>query len=254
MTAATGDTTTDTNPTTASSTNTQHRHHINTTTIHDLSDDEVGISLALLGGNGHFRYHGIACKMFLTASEKNPGFKTITTGESVTSSVSCATKYFEDEGTGIKQLRFFWLNAARYGHLDVMEWAHEQGYSAVWTQRYDHDWWGSCRICQKAAEYGQLLALQWLRKNGCDWNDGTCYYAAGNGHLSCLQWARKNGCDWDYYTCEYAASNGHLSCLQWARENGCDWNQITCMSAAAHNGHLNILQWARENGSAARPW
>ena len=47
-------------------------------TLHDLSDGEV----ALLGGNGHFRYHGIACQIFLRDSELNPHFKKITTGES----------------------------------------------------------------------------------------------------------------------------------------------------------------------------
>mmetsp|Transcript_21574 Transcript_21574/g.31932 ORF Transcript_21574/g.31932 Transcript_21574/m.31932 type:complete len:121 (+) Transcript_21574:141-503(+) len=87
-------------------------------TLHDLSDGEV----ALLGGNGHFRYHGIACQIFLRDSELNPHFKKITTGESVTSSVSC-TKYFEDKGKGTRreQPLFFWVNVARYGRVDVKE-------------------------------------------------------------------------------------------------------------------------------------
>jgi len=54
-----------------------------------------------LCGNGHFRYGPLACKMFLRASELNLHFKKITTGESVTSSVSCAKKYFEDEGSAV---------------------------------------------------------------------------------------------------------------------------------------------------------
>ena len=37
--------------------------------------------------------------MLLRASELNKHFKKITTGESVTCSVSCAQKYFEDKGT-----------------------------------------------------------------------------------------------------------------------------------------------------------
>ena len=91
------------------------------TTIYDLNNDLVSESLALLGGVGHFRYGPLACKMFLKAAEDNKHFKKITTGESVTSSVSCARKYFEDEGTGYDQLEFFWFNAARYGRVDVME-------------------------------------------------------------------------------------------------------------------------------------
>jgi hypothetical protein len=244
------------------------------TTIHRLPDDLLRISFAFLLGNGHFRYHGIACKMLLKASEQQPGHRKITTAESVTYSIECAQKYFEDEGTGISQLRFFWYNASRYGRVEVMEWAHQQGYSAVWNQQCDP--WSSLgsRTCEKAAKYGQLYVLQWLRRygcawnsdtcsaaalighlpilqwlreNGCDWNEMTCCNAARYGHLTCLQWARENGCDWNSHTCAAAADNGHLTCLQWARENGCDWDRDTCIYAAA-NGHLSCLQWARENG------
>ena len=84
----------------------------NVTTIYDLHDDLLMTSHALLGV-GHFRYHGIACKIFLKASELNPGYKKFTTGESVTSSIECVQKYFEDEGTGKEQLQFFWFSAAK---------------------------------------------------------------------------------------------------------------------------------------------
>mmetsp|Transcript_11275 Transcript_11275/g.16903 ORF Transcript_11275/g.16903 Transcript_11275/m.16903 type:complete len:82 (+) Transcript_11275:257-502(+) len=45
--------------------------------------------------------------------------------ESATSSISCAQQYFEDAGTG----------EARYDRIDVMIWAHQQGYSQVWEGR-----------------------------------------------------------------------------------------------------------------------
>ena len=209
-----------------------------TTTIHQLGDEVIEISLALLGGNGHFRYGPLACKMFLRASELNPHFKKISSGESVTSSISCAKKYFQDkEGTDKEQLRFFWENAARYGRLDIMEWAHQQGFSHA----------SSACTCAKAAEYGQLQALQWLKENGCDWNCNTCLAAARNGHLAILQWARGNGCDWYSDIFCAAAEGGHLSILQWARENGCNRHSDTCR-AAAKGGHLSCLQWARDNG------
>jgi hypothetical protein len=46
-------------------------------------------------------------------------FKRIKTEESVTSSISCAQKYFEDAGTSDEELQFFWYNAARYGCVGV---------------------------------------------------------------------------------------------------------------------------------------
>ena len=119
-------------------------HHKNTTTtrttIHQLSDGVIEISLVLLGGHGHFRDMPLACKMFLSASELNPHFKKITTGESVISSISCAKKFFQNEGTDTKELEFFWYNAARYGRVEVMVWAYWKGYSAVWTQERNYDW------------------------------------------------------------------------------------------------------------------
>jgi len=221
------------------------------TTIHSLSEGVIGISLELLGGNGHFRYGPLACKIFLRASEFNPGFKKITTMESVTSSISCATKYFQDKGTDTKHLKYFWFNAARYGHVDVMEWARNQGYSDVRTQT--HDWRGSISsfTCAISAKSGQLQALQRLKENRCDWNELTCAAAAQGGHLSIIQWARENDCPWDKATCAAgAAGYGHLSILQWLRENGCPWDKEICR-VAAENGHLSCLQWARENGC---PW
>jgi len=49
-------------------------------------------------------------------------------------------KYFEEEGTEIKQLEFLWCSAARYSHVEVMQWAHEQGYSVIWNLQ--NDWGG----------------------------------------------------------------------------------------------------------------
>ena len=247
--------------------------------IHDLNDDILSISLALLGGNGHFRYGPLVCKTFLRASKEIPHFKMITTAESVTSSVSCVKKYFKDEGYGSQQLKFFWDNAIRYGRVDVMRWALQQRFTGgTITPETQDAYRGKTGACTKAADYGQTLTLQWLkdiglgtwnsytctvaalsghlgtlqwlRDNGCDWNSDTCTYAAMKGHLHILQWARLNRCDWDEKTCAAAAKHGHLHILQWARQNGCDWNENTC-ALAAKNGHLYILQWARQNGC---PW
>ena len=83
----------------------------------------------------------------------------MTTGESVTSSISCAKKYFEDEGIGKEQLKFFWYNSARYGRVGVMEWARQRGYSAVWMQQHDREGSIGFYICENAAQYGRLQAL-----------------------------------------------------------------------------------------------
>ena len=78
-------------------------------------------------------------------------------------------------------------------------------------------------MCLEAAENGHLECLKYAHKNGCNWNEYTCYYAAKNGHLECLKYLRQNGCPWGLDTCYYAARNNHLECLKYAHENGCPY-------------------------------
>jgi hypothetical protein len=126
-------------------------------------------------------------------------------------------------------------NAAKYGHLQVLQWA-----------RANHFYWDET-VCSRAAYRGDLEMLQWAHENGCPWGERTCSSMAGGGHLNILQWARENGCPWSSWTCSCAAAGGHLNILEWLRENGCPWDFETCNRAAA-GGHLNILKWAIANG------
>ena len=77
------------------------------------------------------------------------------------------------------------------------------------------------RFCWRMARIGNLELLQFLRENGCLWDDWTCWNAAGYGHLDCLKYAHEHGCPWDEKTCSEAAKNRRLECLQYAHENGC---------------------------------
>ena len=191
---------------------------------------------------------------FKVAYLANTSDEKVTTGESVTSSISRATKYFEDAGTGSEQLELFWYNGARYGRVDIMEWAHRQGYARVRNNAQFQWRWRDVgkQVCIRAAKYGQLASLQWLRQNNCCWDDDTAYAAAAGGHFPVLQLAIDNGCDcWDAGdTCSAAAAGGQLSILQWLIEIGYPWDEGTCCSAA-EGGHLSVLQWATENGC---PW
>ena len=63
--------------------------------------------------------------------------------------------------------------------------------------------------------------LQWLRENGCPWDEETCALAAEGGHLEVLQWMRANGCPWNWRTVEYARRYRHFELSNWAIANGC---------------------------------
>jgi len=217
------------------------------TNIYHLGEDLLRLSHAFLGV-GHFRYLGIACKMFLKASEHQTGFKKITTSESAFASIERIQKYFEDEGTGKEQMKFFWYSVVRYDSVGIMRWADQQGYHASVDEEGNTFCLSSeMGLCSKAAKFGHLHVLQWLRWRGCLWNSSTCNMAAEFGHLHILQWARENGCDWNERTCCDAVIGGHLHILQWLRENGCSWDESICYFAA-YGDHLHILQWARANG------
>eukprot|EP00588_Corethron_pennatum_P020942 CAMPEP_0194327760 /NCGR_PEP_ID=MMETSP0171-20130528/42339_1 /TAXON_ID=218684 /ORGANISM="Corethron pennatum, Strain L29A3" /LENGTH=155 /DNA_ID=CAMNT_0039087813 /DNA_START=178 /DNA_END=645 /DNA_ORIENTATION=+ len=56
-------------------------------------------------------------------------------------------------------------------------------------------------MCEVADLGEQLRVLEWLREQGCPWDEDTCWGAAQYGHLEILQWAREKGCPWDKMTC-----------------------------------------------------
>ena len=63
------------------------------------------------------------------------------------------------------------------------------------------------QVCQWAAWGGHLQVLQWAHQNDCPWNEKTCKEAASGGQLEALKWARENGCPWDEDTRELAAAH-----------------------------------------------
>ena len=251
------------------STQSQHASLINiyNKTIDDLPPEVLRLIFTSLG-SGYFRFIGgtshIFRELYLSTSV---GSDSTTTIENVVSSVSCVELYLQEAGTDVPRLRDILNAAASYGRLDILEWAHQRGYShacskatsacaakqgqlraLIWL--HDHGCALSSEVCINAAAGGHLNILQWARANEWQWNVDTCTYAAEGGHLHILQWARTNGCPWDRDTCSRAAACGHLNILQWARANECPWDRDTCFRAA-DGGHLHILQWARTNGC---PW
>jgi len=61
-----------------------------------------------------------------------------------------------------------------------------------------------------AARYGFLNCLKYAHENGCQWNENTCYVAAENGHLNCLKYAHENGCKWHKHLCMRRTTNKEI--------------------------------------------
>ena len=90
-------------------------------------------------------------------------------------------------------------------------------------------------VTQNAAKYGELECLKYAHENGCPWDEETCASAAEKGKLECLKYAHENGCPWDEDTCEFAAAKGDLECLKYACENGCPCDIRMCKVVAANS-------------------
>ena len=168
----------------------------------------------------------------------------------------------------IKPLHTTWpyIEAARYGHLDILQWLKSQGYE--WNQ------W----TLSEAAKHGHFEIVIYLYENGCQWNFGTLPYAAAGGHFEIILYLHEKGCPLDSWTfanavvngnleilhwlhdrncptdstaCEHAAKNGRLDILKWLRlEVNCPWNEGACIEAV-QNKHFEILKWLHDNGC---PW
>ena len=63
-----------------------------------------------------------------------------------------------------------------------------------WARQHGCPW--NENTCSDAARGGHLGVLQWARQNGCPWSEETASAAAYAGHLAVLQWAIRNGCPW----------------------------------------------------------
>jgi hypothetical protein len=149
-------------------------------------------------------------------------------------------------------------DAARHGHLHVLQWARE----GVWSPGPDAlsagimilvriPW--DAHTCSKAALGGQGRVIEWARAQtpACEWDSGTCAMAAFGGHLPLLQWLRQKDCPWDWLTCYHAAHAGSLECLSWAHVHNADWGDDRIVLAAAIGGHTECLRYARTNGCGA---
>ncbi len=141
----------------------------------------------------------------------------------------------------------FCANGAKYGKLDVIEWAFDNCYGlTVWVSYY-------------AAESKRLDILKWAHSNDCEMTAWVCYFAAKNNDLLMLQWARAKGCAWNKSMCTVAARKGHLEIIKWAIKNGCPYDKNACLEAVAtgrmESGFYNIsncyyqkmCKWINEN-------
>ena len=145
------------------------------------------------------------------------------------------TETFEVRGSAYKDDLRITVAAARFGHLQTLNFVHDVGCE-----------WNSCTSAA-AAQGGHLEVLKYLHESGCPWDEQTCNEAARGGHLEVLKYLQESGCNWNKETSTAAAQGGHLEVLKYLHDNRCPWDKWTC-SAAAAQGHFEVLRYAYKNG------
>ena len=109
--------------------------------------------------------------------------------------------------------------------------------------------------CTKAAEYGHLECLKYLREEAkAPWDSGTAAWAAKNGHLHILEYLVERKYDqYDNYACEDAAEFGHLDCLKYLHETAkAPWNS-GAVRAAHENNHPECVQYLLDSNCPLPP-
>lgn len=134
--------------------------------------------------------------------------------------------------------------AARNGHLQVLEWA--LWHNAFTDSALDLDilFYMVVEAVGAAAAItwglGQRLFVTWP---GPLHKDTACATAATEGHLEALRILRARNYPWDSRVTTTAAFNGYLELLQWAYNNGCPINFGECRENAEVNEQLHVVIW-----------
>jgi hypothetical protein len=98
--------------------------------------------------------------------------------------------------------------AARSCNISMLNWLRAEGWCVF-----------DCETCAGAAEGGQLLALQYLRNEGCDWEyDCIAGHAASSGSIEVIEWLRQQqGIEMNAETLAWAVGAGQMLCASiWA--------------------------------------
>ena len=151
--------------------------------------------------------------------------------------------------------------AAHVGNIELMKFLRDHG--GTFASR-------TKPIVAVAAGRGNLPAVKWLYKQGCELDSvspsgsSALMHAASRGHKDIVVWLAKKGCDFNRTNDEgdtalsWASEQGRHSVVKWLVKHGANsihTNRFGLfpISLAASNGHLNIIEWLLANGCPLEP-
>lgn len=150
-------------------------------------------------------------------------------------------------------------NAARYGHLELLQWCLDEGWpsyvsvSDAMRSLSHEDIVATCPklmlLTEAAAMGGHLNIIQYCRRRGIPWSTHTTKWAATHTDVEIVKWCHENGCKWDYNTLEYIATDA-LNTAKWCIENGCPKHHKT-ISTLMFDHEIDAISWCLDNDF---PW
>jgi hypothetical protein len=173
-------------------------------------------------------------------------------------------------------------DAGYYGHLNVLRFMHEDGYSAaelrlrvtapdpnefgfkltdpcefaarrghveVLKWLHEHDWPWDDNICDRAAISASVPVLAYLTEQGLVFNEEAMAFAARD--LAACQYLHSVGCPWDARASTTAVDGGNIAVLRWLHENGCPWDteDVNLAAAGREDGNVEMIEYLWAEGA-----
>jgi hypothetical protein len=125
--------------------------------------------------------------------------------------------------TTARELGAPWLadisyGAAFAGSVLKLEWLYTQQHCQL-----------PAEISKHAAQGGSFEVLVWLKQHGISFSQETCTTAAEYDNLIALQFLHSEGCALDTGLCNVAAQNGSTDVLKWLMQQGLACTEEACI-------------------------
>ncbi len=130
----------------------------------------------------------------------------------------------------LRKKRKVFIGAVLGGHINILEWAHEN--KCPWEDHLSAD----------LASLGHYDALKWLHQKGYAFSDTTINLVIGNGSFEMTKWLYENGHTGNWDTMDRVIYYDRLIILKWLCEKGLSLPSFAHEYAARH-GSLYILEW-----------
>lgn len=144
------------------------------------------------------------------------------------------------------------VKAAKYGHLDIMQWIHHSVFQPSGCELHG--------VLSKAVAAGHVDVADWI---DIHYSDDQCepmaiVRATRDGNLDMIQWVvRRRPMEWLVVVAFFdplmeAATHGHLPVVQWLWR----WTKAARRSdleqTAAEYGHVHVAQWLALESAKSR--